>query len=123
MPEAVKKIGVDTSLQNQILFTSILEEYVTAGRNLNSGFFSENEFADDEQKKSVVEGQEGEAATPMVAAYATWGMTPAKVVNMLVACGTIREIMLATTEAEGSNKRQRDFQIEDKLEREIENIK
>ena len=52
----MKKRGADPSLQNQILFTSILEEYVTSGRNLNSGLFFENEFADDEQKKSVAEG-------------------------------------------------------------------
>ena len=34
----------------------------------------------------------------MVAAYATWGMTPAKVVNMLVACETARVAILAATE-------------------------
>ena len=57
--------------------------------------FSENEFADDEQKKIVVEGQEGEATTPMVAANATWGMTPAGVVTMLIACETARAEILA----------------------------
>ena len=57
MPEAVKRRGVDTSLQNHILFTSILDEYVTAGRKLNGGLFSENKFADGEQEKSVAEGK------------------------------------------------------------------
>ena len=121
IPEAVKKRGIDTSLQNQFLFTSILDEYVTAGRKLNGELFSESEFADDEQKKSVTEGQEGaattpmvvavatpmvEAATPMVAADATWRMTLAEVVNILIAC----EI--------GSNSRGKDsFQPGDKLDK------
>ena len=42
---------------------------------------------------------------------------------MLETCGTARATMLAATEIEGSNKRQRDFQIEYKLDREIENIR
>ena len=112
MPEAVKKRGVDTSLQNLILFTSMLEKYVTAGGKSNSGLFSKNEIADDEQKKSVAEGQEGEAATPMVAADATWRMTPAEVVNMLIAC-----------EVGSSSRGQDSFQPEDKLDMEIEYIR
>ena len=104
MPEAVEKRGVYTSLHNLILFTSILDEYVNAGRKSNSGLFSENEFADDEQKKSVAKGQEGEVATPMVAADATWGMTPAGVVSMLIACETAEAALLAATKIEGSSR-------------------
>ena len=130
MPEAVKKRGIDTRLQNQIMFTSILEEYVTAGRTLNSGLFSENEFVDDEQQKFFAEGQEGEAKTPMVTATtpmmvvdATWGMTPVEVVNMLIAWETTRAAILAVTEIGSSSRGKDDFQLKDKLDMEIEYIR
>ena len=86
--------------------------------------FSENEFADDEQKKGVAEGnilrdiQVGcaeatlAAATPMVAADATWRMTLVEVVNILIAC-----------EIGSSSRGKGSFQPEDKLDMEIEYIR
>ena len=61
--------------------------------------------------------------TPMVAADAIWGMTPAGVVNMLIACETIRAAILAAIEIESSNRGQDNFQLEDKLDMEIEYIR
>ena len=124
MPEAVKKRGADTGLKNHILFTSILEEYVTVGRKLNG-----------EQKKNVAEGNilrdiqdvcaeaTLAAATPMVVADATCGKTPAGVVNMLITCETTRATILVATEIESSSRGQDNFQLEDKMDMEIEYIK
>ena len=97
--------------------------------------FSENEFADDEQKKGVAEGNilrdihvgcaeaTLAAATPMVAADATWGMTHAGVVNILIACETARAAILVATEIGSSSRGKDDFQLEDKLDMEIEYIR
>ena len=113
MPEAMEEKGADTSL---LMFTSILNEYVTAGRKLIDDL-----FADDEKKKIVAEGHEfWEAATPMVAADATWGMTSVGIENMLVIAVTTRATMLVAIELGSSSSRQRIFQLEDRLDKEVE---
>ena len=56
LPKVVKRRAADTSLQNLLLFTSILDDYVTASRNLNGELFPKNEVADEEKNKNVAEG-------------------------------------------------------------------
>ena len=98
MPEAVEEREADTNLQKLSMLANMqrkINEYVTTNGELIGDLFPKNEFVDDEQKKSVAEGLEvWEAATPMVAAEAAWGMTLTGVVNMLVACGIARATML-----------------------------
>ena len=125
--------GADTSLLKLILLTSIqteINECVTAGKELNDNLFFEDKFAGDEQK-NVAEGQEvWEAATcGVTSAGVKPEATKVALTTATSMLATRRAVTVkATTTAEttefgSSNSKQINFQIEERLDIEIESIR